>query len=100
MQNIINKGLIFGVVPVADSLKYLAQDHVLYTLPWLAAVYYMQNILYTNNEKLLQSAESNNCAIWKKTANNQKNYILKIMKNTLNRHCFIFWNCFLFLLSN
>jgi len=26
MQNIINKGLIFEVVPVADSLNYLAQD--------------------------------------------------------------------------
>ena len=62
-QNIINKGLIFGVVPAADSLTYLAQDHAVHTLSWLAAVYYIQNIQCTQNEKLLQSAECENCDV-------------------------------------
>lgn len=57
MQNLINKGLIFGVVRVADSFTYLAQDHVVYTLSWLAAAYCIQNIQCTQNEKVLQSAE-------------------------------------------
>lgn len=83
MEDIINKVLIFGVVPVADSLTYLAQGHVVYILSWLAAAYYIQNIQCTQNEKPLPSADCENCAICEKIANNQKNFILKIILKPL-----------------